>query len=93
MSEWYTKRTFGSLPETMAERFGGREALVFGDERYTFQDVLERVPPAGKPVERQAVIGLTHGLLRDDHPVAPARLALTIGSPFSSIHRSSRYFS
>lgn len=43
MAEWYTKKTFGSLADTMAERFGHREALVFNDERYTFLTVRERV--------------------------------------------------
>ncbi len=43
MPEWYTKKTFGSLADTMAERFGDREALVFKDERYTFHEVRERV--------------------------------------------------
>ena len=43
MSEWYTKKTFGALVDTMAERFGRREALVFEDQRYTFAEVRERV--------------------------------------------------
>jgi fatty-acyl-CoA synthase len=43
MSEWYPKKTFGSLVDAMAARFGEREALVFGDERYTFAEVRERV--------------------------------------------------
>ena len=42
MTEWYAKITFGSLTDTMAERFGQREALVYKDERYTFQEVHER---------------------------------------------------
>lgn len=43
MSEWYQKKTFGSLADTMAERFGNREALVFRDERYTFSAVREKI--------------------------------------------------
>ncbi len=43
MAEWYSKKTFGSLADTMAERFGNREALVFEDERYTFLQVRERI--------------------------------------------------
>jgi|TARA_B100002003_G_scaffold233975_1_gene247365 fatty-acyl-CoA synthase len=43
MTEWYTKKTFGSLVDTMAERFGDREALVFKDERYSFLEVRTRV--------------------------------------------------
>ena len=42
MTEWYAKITFGSLTDTMAERFGQREALVYKDERFTFQEVHER---------------------------------------------------
>lgn len=48
MPEWYTKKTFGSLAETMAARFGEREALVFGNQRYTFDDVLARVDEVAK---------------------------------------------
>ena len=36
MPDWYPKKTFGSLPEAMAARFGAREALVFEDQRETF---------------------------------------------------------
>lgn len=43
MSEWYQKKTFGSLADSMAERFGNREALVFRDERYTFSEVREKI--------------------------------------------------
>jgi fatty-acyl-CoA synthase len=43
VSEWYQKKTFGSLADTMAERFGDREALVFRDERYTFAQVREKI--------------------------------------------------
>lgn len=43
MSEWYEKKTFGSLADTVASRFGDREALVFRDERYTFAEVREKI--------------------------------------------------
>jgi len=43
MTEWYAKKTFGSLVDAMATRFGAREALLFEDERYTFEGVRERV--------------------------------------------------
>jgi len=43
VSEWYQKKTFGSLADTVAERFGDREALVFRDERYTFSEVREKI--------------------------------------------------
>ena len=48
MAEWYTKKTFGSLVNTMAERFGEREALVFNDERYTFNQVKAEVDRVAK---------------------------------------------
>ncbi len=48
MSEWYQKKTFGSLADTMAERFGNREALVFRDERYTFSEVREKIDAAAR---------------------------------------------
>ena len=48
MAEWYQKKTFGSLAQTMAVRFGSREALVFRNERYTFAEVLERVDQVAK---------------------------------------------
>jgi fatty-acyl-CoA synthase len=60
MPEWYAKKTFGSLPDTMAERFGEREALVFGEERYTFSEVLERIDEVAR--------GLIHlGVQPGDH--------------------------
>ena len=37
MSDWYPKKTFGSLPAIMAERFGDRESLVFEDHRESFE--------------------------------------------------------
>ena len=48
MPEWYPKKTFGSLAETMALRFGEREALVFKDARYTFRDLLARIDEVAK---------------------------------------------
>lgn len=48
MGHWYEKKTFGSLAQTMADRFGAREALVFQTERYTFLDVLRRVDEVAK---------------------------------------------
>ena len=60
MSEWYTKTTFGALVDDMATRFGTREALVFGDERYTFAEVRERVDEVAR-----GLIGL--GVKPGDH--------------------------
>ena len=48
MAEWYLKKTFGSLAETMAARFGEREALVFKDERYTFNGLLACIDEVAK---------------------------------------------
>ena len=60
MAEWYTKKTFGSLADTMAERFGHREALVFNDERYSFLEVRERIDEVAR--------GLIHlGVNPGDH--------------------------
>ncbi|MCB1746193.1 MAG: AMP-binding protein [Gammaproteobacteria bacterium] len=43
MAEWYPKRSFGQLVDEVCERFGPREALVFGEERYTFDEVAARI--------------------------------------------------
>jgi len=60
MAQWYQKKTFGSLAQTMADRFGDREALIFNDERYTFAEILTRVDEVAK--------GLMHlGVQRGDH--------------------------
>lgn len=55
MAEWYQKKTFGSLAQTMADRFGDREALVFRDERYTFAEVLARVDEVAKGLMKLGV--------------------------------------
>lgn len=36
MGEWFAKRTLGMLPAEAARRWGGREALVFKDKRWTY---------------------------------------------------------
>ncbi len=48
MTDWYPKRRFGDLPGEMGRRFGTREALVFGDARYTFSELAEHVDRAAK---------------------------------------------
>ena len=58
MAEWYTKKTFGSLVDDMARRFGEREALVFSDERYSFRDVAERVDEVARGLIQ---LGVSHG--------------------------------
>ena len=60
MAEWYQKKTFGSLAQTMADRFGEREALIFRDSRYTFADVLARVDEVAKGL-------MNIGIERGDH--------------------------
>lgn len=58
MAEWYPKRTFGSLVDEKAERFGEREALVFGEQRYTFKQVRERVDEVAAGLIK---LGVRHG--------------------------------
>ena len=48
MAQSYPKRRFGDLPDEMARRFPDREALVFGDERYTFADLKREIDRAAK---------------------------------------------
>ena len=60
VAEWYPKRRFGDLPDDMARRFPNREALVFKDERYTFNEVRDETNRAAK-----ALIAL--GVQRGDH--------------------------
>ncbi|GIX48770.1 MAG: AMP-binding protein [Candidatus Tectimicrobiota bacterium] len=36
MGEWFEKVTFGEMLDRVARRFGEREALVFGEQRWTF---------------------------------------------------------
>ncbi len=37
--EWYRKRTLGEILDEAAERWGPREALVFGSERWTYAEL------------------------------------------------------
>jgi len=60
MPEWYEKRTFGSLVNTMSEKFGDREALVFKDERYTFNEVKTEVDRVAKGL-------MANGIESGDH--------------------------
>lgn len=45
---WYRKRTLGATLSEAAARFGEREALVFGDERWTYRELDARVDAAAK---------------------------------------------
>lgn len=55
MPEWYEKKTFGSLVNTMSERFGEREALVFKQERYSFNDVKTEVDRVSRGLMAQGI--------------------------------------
>ena len=48
MTDWYEKKTFGSLPERAAARFGNAEALTFKDRRYNFREVAAHVDEVAK---------------------------------------------
>ena len=48
MVEWYPKRRFGDLPDDMARRFPTREALLFNNQRYSFQDLKDEIDRAAK---------------------------------------------
>jgi len=48
MSEWFEKRTFGQLPADAAHRWGEREALVFKDQRWTWNEFSAEVDRAAK---------------------------------------------
>ena len=43
MADWFEKQCLGDLPEKAARQWPGQEALVFGDERYTFTELHQRV--------------------------------------------------
>lgn len=48
MSDWFPKQTLGSLPDRAAERWGDREALVFGERRWTFSQLQQDVDRAAR---------------------------------------------
>lgn len=48
MREWFEKRTFGQLPADAATRWGAREALVFGAQRWTWIEFSAEVDRAAK---------------------------------------------
>lgn len=48
MTDWFEKRTLGSLPATAAARWAEREALVFQDRRWTWVDFDHEVDRAAK---------------------------------------------
>jgi len=48
MTDWYPKRTLGSLLDDAALKWGNREALVYGDGRWTFADWKEEADRLAK---------------------------------------------
>ena len=38
MPEWFEKKTFGSLPDEAAQRWGDREALYHEGQRWSFAE-------------------------------------------------------
>lgn len=48
MSEWFEKRTIGQLPADAAARWGAHEALVFKDQRWTWEQFSGEVDRAAK---------------------------------------------
>jgi fatty-acyl-CoA synthase len=46
--DWFEKGTLGLLPERMARRHGGREALVFKGRRWSFADIAASVDRVAK---------------------------------------------
>jgi fatty-acyl-CoA synthase len=48
MSEWFAKRTLGETTGEAARKWGSREALVFGDERWTWTEFEADVIAAAK---------------------------------------------
>lgn len=48
MTDWFEKRTLGSLPATAAARWAEREALVFRDQRWSWVDFDREVDRAAK---------------------------------------------
>ena len=46
--EWYRKRTLGGVLEEAARRFGAREALVCGEQRWTYEQFNQEVNRVAK---------------------------------------------
>ena len=46
--EWYRKRTLGALVDQAAARWGSREALIFGDRRWTWTEFKGEVDAVAK---------------------------------------------
>ena len=55
MTDWYEKKTFGSLPDAVAGRYGDREALCFKEQRYTFTEVAGHIDEVAKGLMQAGV--------------------------------------
>ena len=58
MTEWFPKRTLGSLPAEAAVRFGEREALCFEGRRWSFRQFSEDVDAAARAL---VALGIQRG--------------------------------
>ena len=60
--KWYTEtdRTWGDLFNEVAERFPGKEALVFRGERLTYRDLRRRIDTCAKGLMKIGVKGGDH---------------------------------
>ena len=56
--EWYNKRRFGDLAHDAARLHGDREALVFEDQRYSFNQQAQQIDRAAKAL---IASGVEHG--------------------------------
>jgi fatty-acyl-CoA synthase len=55
MAEWFEKKTFGSMPDEAARRWGNREALHFEGQRWSFVQFQEEVNRTAKALIRLGV--------------------------------------
>ena len=55
---WYHKRTLGEVLEEAANKFGNRNALIFNDERWTYEDFNRETDKVAKSL---LAIGVTNG--------------------------------
>lgn len=56
MAEWFEKLTIGALLDQAAMRFGDREALSFGVQRWTFRDLKADVDQAARGLLQCGVV-------------------------------------
>lgn len=57
MSDWFEKRTVGQLPADAASRWGANEALVFKDQRWTWEEFSAAVDRAAKALIALQTLG------------------------------------